>query len=323
MSHLLLLGAGFSKNWGGLLASEVRADLAARLHRDPFLSNLLHRSDGFEETLGNLRLEYRNARTPESRIHLVTFQNALRATFDAMNAAFAERRELAFCNDIRFSVVRFLARFHAIFTLNQDLLLERLYAPPMPLARPDVWNSCYFPGMRPHGDWINDPGNVVWTPSGDFAPPHHSQPVFKLHGSTNWVEHYDGAQPQGDGILVMGDAKGGAIDASPVLSFYRDEYLRLLSQDGAKLMVIGYGFLDDHINNLICRARETNPFTMYLVHPSGRGHLRNINPTSRGAIYAPQPIEDIPIADFTNPLRNTFGGNDVLDHQRLCRFFEE
>jgi hypothetical protein len=86
----------------------------------------------------------------------------------------------------------------------------------------------------------------------------------------------------------MGDAKGGAIDASPVLSFYRDEYLRLLSQDGAKLMVIGYGFLDDHINNLICRARETNPFTMYLVHPSGRGHLRNINPTSRGAIYAPQ-----------------------------------
>ena len=193
MSHLLLLGAGFSKNWGGLLASEVRADLAARLQKHRNLSELLHRCDGFEDALGTLQRDYRNAPTPENKARLAALRDALQATFGAMNASFAERGHLAFCPDVRFSVVHFLTRFDAIFTLNQDLLLELLYAPQMPLARPAVFNSVYFPGMVPHGDWQYNTA-VAWTPSGEFVPPHHSQPVFKMHGSTNWVE-----QPQGGG----------------------------------------------------------------------------------------------------------------------------
>ena len=46
-------------------------------------------------------------------------------------------------------------------------------------------------------------------------------------------------------------------------------------------MVIGYGFRDEHINELICEAHKKNNFTMCLVHPSGRAHLRKINPTSK------------------------------------------
>jgi hypothetical protein len=45
MSHYLLLGAGFSKNWGGLLASEVFNDLLSADELDEFTRNLLYRAN--------------------------------------------------------------------------------------------------------------------------------------------------------------------------------------------------------------------------------------------------------------------------------------
>ena len=155
-----------------------------------------------------------------TRTRLVAFRNALRGTFTLMNAHFAERGQLEFEKPELFGR-EFLTRFDAIFTLNQDLLLELLYATPMPLARPHELNSINFPGMVPHGDWMHDP-LVVWTPSGDFAQPHHCS-CIKMHGSTNWFERQRELP-----IMILGDAQNGAIDASPVLRFYRDEFLLVL-----------------------------------------------------------------------------------------------
>jgi hypothetical protein len=60
MSHYLLLGAGFSKNWGGLLASEVFNDLLSADELDEFTRNLLYRANepkggGFEAVLAKLQ----------------------------------------------------------------------------------------------------------------------------------------------------------------------------------------------------------------------------------------------------------------------------
>jgi hypothetical protein len=64
-----------------------------------------------------------------------------------MNLAFVERPALNFSNDAAFSVIDFLARFDAIFTLNQDLLLEMHYLD-VELANRRQWNGIQWSGVR-------------------------------------------------------------------------------------------------------------------------------------------------------------------------------
>ena len=50
-----------------------------------------------------------------------------------------------FENDLAFSIKKFLERFDAIFTLNQDLLLETHYHPTLVSAK---WSGVTIPGMQ-------------------------------------------------------------------------------------------------------------------------------------------------------------------------------
>ena len=54
---ILLLGAGFSRNWNGRLASEMRAELQTMLGGDAQLLALLQRND-FETVVAMVQGEY-------------------------------------------------------------------------------------------------------------------------------------------------------------------------------------------------------------------------------------------------------------------------
>ena len=54
MNCILLLGAGFSRNWGGRLATEVRAELQSVLHADRYLARPVQQRD-FETALSTSR----------------------------------------------------------------------------------------------------------------------------------------------------------------------------------------------------------------------------------------------------------------------------
>jgi hypothetical protein len=41
MAHYLLIGAGFTRNWGGPLSDEVTGSLLSELHDDPVLAKAL------------------------------------------------------------------------------------------------------------------------------------------------------------------------------------------------------------------------------------------------------------------------------------------
>ncbi len=51
MTHIALLGAGFSRNWGGWLATEVLGELLGRVIGDPETYAKLRRLQNFEDTL--------------------------------------------------------------------------------------------------------------------------------------------------------------------------------------------------------------------------------------------------------------------------------
>jgi hypothetical protein len=131
MTHLLLTGAGFSKNWGGLLASEVFNDLLSAGELDQATRDMLYKANepqggGFEAVLARLQ----GATDPANVKRCETLTSVLAGIFNMMGNGFMQRQfEFAAIPDTRYSLTPFLHRFDTIFTLNQDTLIEQKYLP--------------------------------------------------------------------------------------------------------------------------------------------------------------------------------------------------
>ena len=272
MHHIALLGAGFSHNWGGWLASEAFEYLLGthEVLADPGLRELLWRYEGaggFEAALAELQLEHDQPGVPVPlpiRAQLDAFQSAVGSMFRDMNDAI--KRQVEFSTTNYQSAGALLARFDAIFSLNQDLLLERLYVRTLE-GTGGRWKGAVLPGMRSISNantaefsfWSD--GN--WQPRSraEFVTEPDLQPIYKLHGSSNWVSARD------EKMLVIGGEKSRAIASHEVLAWYSEEFERWLST-GVRLMVIGYGFRDDHINHALLRAADKG-LQLFVVDPRG------------------------------------------------------
>ena len=83
-------------------------------------------------------------------------------------------------------------------------------------------------------------------------------------------------------------------------------------------MVMGYGFHDSHINDVLIEGGTRHAMQMHLVNPSGLDVLRRY---PEYAIPGQNPLDDIPIIGLTvRSLRAAFSG-DKLPQQSLLRFF--
>jgi hypothetical protein len=321
MNCILLLGAGFSRNWNGRLASEVRSELSTRLQGDQHLERLLQRHD-FETVVGVVQAEFERTPNPETTARLHRMQSAVKAVFQSMNDVFLRRGTMEFGNDAAFMIQKYLVRFDAIFTLNQDLLLEFHYLN----NNPAVWigskfypQGWYIPGMRearaPDAMLAADRSRSKWHPNGDHMLRPNAQPYFKLHGSSNWET--EGAEP----LLVIGAHKEALIARHAALRWYHGEFRRYLAIPDTRLVVIGYSFSDDHINRMILDAAAAGSLRMFVVHPQGRGIL-----VKQGAamIPPPEPLrDDIPsLGDSTRTLSSTFL-DDQLERDLLYRVISD
>lgn len=331
MSFYLLLGAGFSRNWGGWLAAESFEYLLGRpeiASNEPLRMALwkAQAKGGFEDALADLQV---TARTGDSAAvaNLADLQIAVLAMFDDMNAGYYSNPHFEFSNLAQRSVAGFLAHFDAIFTLNQDLLLEHHYLSNDPSLRlPGKWNGVAMPGVRATLP-IGANGNNSWArrwyepiPPAEFIVPKGAQPTFKLHGSSNWRE------ADGNSMLVMGGNKARAIGLSPILSWYQQQFEERLSEAGARLMVIGYGFRDEHINEIIMRAINHRGLRMFVIVPEGASVARAANPTASAAIYCKTALEESfeigLIGASRRGLREIFGSDDV-EFAKVIRFFDD
>jgi hypothetical protein len=147
MNAVLLTGAGFSHNWGGRLAREINTAVAMRLQNDEHLSDLLHRNPNFEEALTELQNEVAPSARPATADRLKKLETAIVDAFAVMNRNLGAA-SFNFCNDLKYSLPEFLVQFDAIFTLNQDLLLEKHYLYPpqiIALAGARRWLRGYLP----------------------------------------------------------------------------------------------------------------------------------------------------------------------------------
>jgi len=273
MQNILLLGAGFSKNWGAPVASEFFTALIAdeEVQRNqPMLDLLWRNRKNFEDALAHVQQNYRqNMQT--NREPLLLFLRAMLRIFDRMTAIFKKQDfevwQQGLTVDRSRHVVEFLAKFDAIFTLNQDLLLEIHYFDKHHNTSTNRrWGSNALPGMTPVGQETEQGrpwSSRIWKPEGDFNISINVQPYFKLHGSRNWR-----TSDNAEDIIIMGGGKDAAIRQFPVLQRYQELFADYVKRSDTRLTVIGYGFGDGHINEVLKDAVGSG-LKMYVIDPRG------------------------------------------------------
>lgn len=331
MKHYLLIGAGFSRNWGGWLANEAFEYLLGdpAVVADSVLRALLwkHQSEGgFEAALDELQRDS----SPAARGRLLMLEAAIRRMFDLMNTGFRSKA-LEFRSSVLPDdrpVQQFLMRFHAIFSLNQDSFLELHYRGSRDglVDRNDsrTERSWDFPGMRmadvPDDQKVFPSATGIWIPSGEHQVPVGAQSIFKLHGSSNW------RSVEGSDLMILGGGKERAIQRHPVLAWYSEVFVSLVSRPDARLMLLGYGFRDEHINAALMQAVDAG-LRIYIVDPAGPDVAGATNRVPKNAIgYKPTELQEKVEKSLIGYSRRPFSatlGNDSVEHAKLMRFFQD
>lgn len=292
-SNILLTGAGFTKNFGGLLATEMWSRIFnhEEVQSRPQLKKLLLNDFDYESIYykvidGNFEPDNKQAITTAIFKAYRTLDDIVR------NWIFSSTSP---CPVNIYKVNEMIERFAGdqqklgfFFTLNQDLFIERHFKPTMKnLVQPCVKK---IPDNRKTtGGLPIDNTDYVVLPTKEEVESNLSVQFFKntlhfikLHGSYGWMSS------DGTNKLVLGKNKEDQIAKEPLLFSYFDLFRRVLLTPRRKLFIIGYGFRDEHINEVIGDAVVQSDLKFYVLSPK--------NPSI-----------------FIEKLRNIKRGNDLLN----------
>jgi SIR2-like domain len=269
---ILLTGAGFTKSFGGFLASEMWAKIfnQSQVRTNQGLRELMLKS-GF-----NYEVVYEDVLTSSiyTALQKSAFNEAIKISYEEMDSAIYEWRQGYVTGSL--CCIQFVERFSRVrdgrvffFTLNQDIFIERFFS---------TANSILtIPGLKHCPKWFNNhlgpvllPEDYVTLPTGPelenikqkFWTKGAGKFMYvKLHGSFGWRAH-DGSE-----VLVIGQGKEGRIRKEPLLDWYLSLFEEALQEGDKNLVVIGYGFGDGHINEVIANAIQSAGLRLFVISP--------------------------------------------------------
>jgi SIR2-like domain len=271
---VLLTGAGFTANFQGFLAKDMRFRIMGntKLQARSKIVHLLQSKHSFEAVYNDVINGDYDAEDK------ATLDEAVQTTYKDLDCVVREnpysspqRRCPINIHAVGTLLERFASEAKArgyIFTLNQDLLVERWY-----LGQNNLLDT---PAMRPLS--LNpryrclDPTDYLSVPAAEHVDTMRRQhedknPLrclyyIKLHGSMNWQREVGNRK-----MMVIGGDKLTQIRNEPLLNWYYEIFKRVLSCQNRRLLVVGYGFGDPHINKVIRKAVDEHGLRLYVVSP--------------------------------------------------------
>ncbi len=323
--NVLLTGAGFTHNFGGFLAEEMWSQIFNHpgIRSCPKVAEMMLNDFDYE-----------------SVYHAVVGGDCADAEKGAVKGAISEAYEkldeitrvypyetYINLNDVNRMISLVAGRPGQVgffFTLNQDIFVERHFLGEVPLAPPWVRKAPQPPNVRAleQNDYVHLPTQDELQQRKANIPLTTERLMYvKLHGSLNWLSHY------GEPMMVIGYEKENQITKEPVLEAYAEIFKEALLR-AKRLLVIGYGFRDPHINEAIAMAITAHhqpALEMYVISPESPRHfvgrlrtedqipsgadllsgLKGYFPYSLGAVFPCRP--DGPTHVWKTIRGNTFG----------------
>lgn len=275
---ILLTGAGFTHSFGGYLASQMWSEILNQpeiKRRQDLRVKVLDQTN--YETLYDDVL-YSGNYKPDRHELLTT---AIRNVYEQMHHEIL-RQEPDHENKA-FGVMKYFVNQFAgsgdelgfFFTLNQDLFVENFYRGlGEPIKLPGIttskwYNKRFGPKVEKQNQIQLGDKDSVKKEEGEFWKALPSRFVYiKLHGSYGWIGH------DGSDAMVIGHTKTRIIEKEPLLKFYLSLFKRVLNEGDRNLVVIGYGFRDDHINKILADAVDSKGLRLHVVLPTEARHFR-------------------------------------------------
>jgi hypothetical protein len=278
---VLMTGAGYTKNFGGLLAEDMRDKI--RYHTEVknklALKNLLDNNFDYESVYhevynGDYSVEEKKAISAAilkaySELDYIA-QKYIPATDPSKSAILYGAKKII----NRLTCDKRQINF--FFTLNQDLFVERLMSlTNKPITSPSV-KRIIHPGKSnfqlKDTEFIKVPTRDKLDTSKDATTLSRLECHYiKLHGSFGWKS----SDPDRPEMMVIGRNKEEQIANEPLLTWYLDLFEQVLFQRGIKLLIIGYGFRDNHINEVIAKAIKSCDLKLYIMSPSKSEEFKN------------------------------------------------
>ena len=284
--NILLTGAGFTKNFGAYLASEMWTEIFNhnKIQAQPKIKELMRNEFDYESVYYSVMEGSSYTKDEKEAIN-----DAVTFVYDNIDINLRKYASGAPHSAELDNVAQFINHFNGIkyekcvdsnniihhiqtktsnkgfiFTLNQDMFFERLYSN-YDLSIPGIKNNpewfkssfrtkidsnyCQLPNER-ELDCIKQ--NIL--SDGYFY-------LIKLHGSYKW-KSFDGSD-----IMVIGKGKTEQIQKEPLLKYYSEVFKMALSHYQRRLLVIGYSFCDEHINRIIAEAVRDYDLKIYIISP--------------------------------------------------------
>lgn len=278
---VLLTGAGFTKNFGGFLSNEMWAKIfnCREVQNKPTLKNILLNDFDYESVYHKV---YDGDYTDEKEaINTAIFEAYSKLDVIAQNyipATDASKSEIL--HGARKIIDRFTwenSQIDFFFTLNQDLFIERLISDTKKrISNPGISrrivNPLFINARLPlkSDDFIKVPTkDELDTTRHATTLSHIELNYIKLHGSFGW---------ENSGIsnkMIIGRNKEKKIANEPILFWYFELFKQVLFYGERKLLIIGYGFRDSHINEVILEAIARYGLKLYILSPADPAAFKN------------------------------------------------
>ncbi len=283
---VLLTGSGFTNNFGGPLASDmweiINRKLDDLLHNNNLLEeNKIHLKKLidlaknefdyeklFEEVMkGKKRDELKDV------INDIYFKAYKSMDDNIVRKGCLYGPEVCIDSNALEEFIRDLAGDQKergfFFTLNQDISIERYFR--TAVITPCIERINELDGSLKQGffknSWFRKVPNKeeLVKKKLDKEGKWKNEKVYyiKLHGSFNWKGSMD--KNTDKNIMVIGTSKLKDIEKEPILKWYLEIFKCVLSKPNRRLLIIGYGFRDKHINDVILNS--INDLELFLVYP--------------------------------------------------------
>jgi SIR2-like domain len=266
MTCTLLTGAGFTKTFGGYLATEMWAAIfnQQEVQKSETLLKGMRQELNYEKFYDHIQS---HGEDHEKKALSSAVRNAFEEMEDILNALQRVPRERSRAVACCTSFITRLAPApgpNFVFTLNQDMYFERFHSNEI---------ITEIPGVEQDSRWFRSgmvqlERNSVRLPTieelerrkDQFKRNRPQLAYIKLHGSHRWTSH------DGSDVMVIGTDKESMIGKEPLLQWYYSLFNDVLNRPGARLLTIGYGFGDRHVNECIKKAID-HGLKLYVISP--------------------------------------------------------